>query len=99
MQFGTTNAPAEVQSYINNAIREALNDFASAYLNDVLRYSDSDEEQVGHNKWIMQMLLEAGLYLNPEKCDIQMEKGRYLWLIIWTKGISMDEDKVETVRN
>jgi len=99
MQFGTTNAPADFQGYINNTIREALDDFASAYLDDILIYSDSEEEHVGHVKWIMQRLLEAGLYLKPEKCEFHKEKVRYLGLIISTKGISMDEDKVETVRN
>jgi len=54
MQFGTTNALADFQGYINNAIREALDDFASAYLDDVLIYSDSEEEHVSHVKWIMQ---------------------------------------------
>ena len=47
----------------------------------------------------MQQLLEAGLYLKPEKCEFHKETVRYLGLIISTKGISMDELKVETVRN
>jgi len=99
MQFGTTNAPADFQGYINTAIREALDDFASAYLDDVLIYSDFTEEHVGHVNWIMQRLLEAGLYLKPEKCEFHKETVRYLGLIISTNGISMDEDKVETVGN
>ena len=97
MQFGTTNAPADFQGYINNIIREALDDFASAYLDDVLIYSDSEEQHVGHVKWIMQRLLEAGLYLKPEKCEFHKVTVRYLGLVISTKGISIDEDKVETV--
>ena len=96
MQFGTTNAPADFQGYINNAIREALDDFASAYWDEVLIYSDSKEEHVGHVKWIMQWLLDAGLYLKPEKCEFHKKTVRYLGLIISTKGISMEEDKVET---
>jgi hypothetical protein len=48
MQFGTTNASADFQAYINNAIREALDDFASVYLDDVLIYSDSEKDHVGH---------------------------------------------------
>jgi len=99
MQFGTTSAPADFQGYINNAIREALDDFTSAYLDDVLIYSDSEEEHVGHVKWIMQRLLEAGLYLKPEKSEVHKETVKYLGLIISTKGISLDEDKVQTVRN
>ena len=99
MQFGTTNAPADFQGYINNAIREALDDFASVYLDDVLIHSNSEEEHVGHVKWIMQRLLKAGLYLKPEKCEFHRETVRYLGLIISTKGISMDENKVETLQN
>jgi hypothetical protein len=99
MQFGTTNAPTDFQGYINNAIREALDDFAAAYLDDVLIYSDSEEEHIGHVKWIVQSLLKAGLYLKPEKCKFHKETVRYLDLIISTKGISIDEDNVETVRN
>jgi len=99
MEVGTTNAPGDFQGYINNAIREALDDFASAYLDDALIYSDSEEEHVGHVKWIMQLLLEAGLYLKPEKCEFHKETVRYLELIISTKGISMDENSVGTVRN
>jgi hypothetical protein len=44
-------------------------------------------------------LLETGLYLKPEKCEFHKGTVRYLGLIISTKGISMDEDKIETVRN
>jgi len=73
MQFGTTTAPAHFQGYINNAIREALDDFASAFLDDVLLYSDFEEEHVRHVKWIMQRLLEAGLYLKPEKWEFHKE--------------------------
>jgi hypothetical protein len=54
MEFGTTNAPADFQGYNNNVIREALDDFASAYLDDVLIYRNSEEEHVRHVKWIMQ---------------------------------------------
>jgi len=47
----------------------------------------------------MQRLLEAELYLKLEKCKFHKETIRYLGLIISTKGISMDEDKVDTVQN
>ena len=76
-----------------------MDEFASAYLDDILIYSNSEEEHEGHVKWIMQWLLDAGLYLKPEKCEFHKGAVKYLGLIISTKGISMDEDKVETIRN
>jgi len=60
LKFRATNAHADIPSCINHAIREAINDFASAYLNDVLIYSDSEEEHIEHVKWIMQHLFKAG---------------------------------------
>jgi hypothetical protein len=47
----------------------------------------------------MERLLKAGLYLKPEKCEFHKETVKYLGLIISTKGVSMDPDKIETVRN
>ena len=67
MQFRTTNTPADFQGYIDNAIREALDDVALAYLDNVLIYSKSEDEHVGHIKWVLQWLLKAGLYLKPKK--------------------------------
>ena len=61
MQFGTTHATADFQGYINHTIREAVNDIASAYRDDILIYSDSEDEHVDHVKWVMQSLLEASL--------------------------------------
>jgi len=98
-QFGTTNAPGDFQCHINYAIREAFDEFSSAYLDDDLINSHLEEAHEGHFKWIMQRLLDAGLYLKPEKCEFHKDTVKYLGLIISTKGISMDEDEVETVRS
>jgi len=99
MQFRTTNAAANFQRYITNTIREALDDFVLADLDDILIYSNLEEEHEEHIKWVMQHLLEVGFYLKPNKCEFHKETIRYLGLIISTTGILMDENKVETVRN
>jgi len=76
-----------------------LDDFASAYPDDFQIYSDSEEEHVSHVKWIIQRLLEAGMYLKPEKCEFHKETVRYLGLIILKKWIPIDKDKVEILWN
>jgi hypothetical protein len=99
MQFGTTNAPAEFHGSIHNMTKEALDDFASANFNDILIYTNSEEEHEQHFRYLMEHLLDAGLYLKPEKWEFHQENMRYLGLVISTNGISMDEDKINTVRN
>ena len=43
MPFGLTNAPASFQNFINNALQAFLDRFATAYLDDILIYSDTLE--------------------------------------------------------
>jgi len=78
---------------------EAMDDFALAYLDDILIYSNSEEKHGEHVRWVIRCLLEAGLDWKPEKCEFHKQTVRYLGLIISTQGISLDEDKVETVSN
>jgi len=44
LPFGLTNGPATYQRYINNVLFDYLDDFYTAYLNDILIYSDNELE-------------------------------------------------------
>ena len=54
------------------------------YLDDILIYSASKEEHVGHGKSIKQQSLGARLSLKPGRCECHKETVRYLGLIIST---------------
>jgi hypothetical protein len=73
IQFETTNAPADFQGYINNTIQEDMDIFASADLDDILIYSDTMEKHEQPVKWILERLLQAGLYLKLEKCKFHKD--------------------------
>lgn len=62
--FGLVNAPASFQRYINEHLREHLDLDVTAYVDDILAYTDGSEE--GHWKTvrsILRKLDKAGLYL------------------------------------
>ncbi|KAL6159042.1 hypothetical protein ACJBU6_03135 [Exserohilum turcicum] len=64
MPFGLTNAPATFQSVINKALHEYLGIFVTAYLDDVLVYTNGTlEEHVEHVKKVLRKLKEYKLYL------------------------------------
>ena len=53
MLFGLCNEPASFQNYINNTLREYLDDFCTVYLDDILIYSDNEAEHEIHIKCVL----------------------------------------------
>ena len=99
MPFGLCNAPGTFQSYINETLREYLDNFCTAYLDDILIFSENEEEHSDHVLKILRRLRERGLYLDIDKCEFDVKETRYLGFIITTEGIKMDPEKVKAVQN
>jgi len=53
MQFKFTNAPAMFQRRINSVLREHLDEFIMAYLNDIIIYLDSKEKYKKYVEWVL----------------------------------------------
>lgn len=98
MPFGLTGAPATFQRFINNTLRQYLDQFCSAYLDDILIYSKTKEEHLEHVRKVLLQLREAGLFAKISKCEFFVRKTKFLGLIVGEDGIQMDPDKVKTVR-
>ena len=95
MPFGLCNAPATFQSYINDALRDFLDDFCVAYLDDVLIYTDgTHEEHVQHVRQVLQRLLDHGLYAKLEKCEFHVRETKFLGFIISPDDIAMDPERI-----
>ena len=99
MPFGLTNAPATFQAYINETLSAYLDRFCSAFLDDTIVYSETYEEHVIHVRQVLQQLSDAGLHLNPKKCEFHRTETTYLGLVIGRNGIRMQPEKIETVQN
>ena len=61
MPFGLTGGPASWQRFINDLLWEYLNDFCTAYLDDILIYSTSMKEHCQHVRKVLTKLREAGI--------------------------------------
>jgi hypothetical protein len=97
MLFGLTNAPAMFQHFINDVLRPFLDDFVTAYLNNILLYSDTMVEHRLHVRRVLEKVSEVELHLRTDKCKFHREKVSYLGLIISRDGVSMDPKKVEAI--
>ena len=52
-----------------------------------------------HVRQVLQRLSDAGLHLNPKKCEFHSTETTYLGLVIGRDGIRMQPEKVDAVKN
>jgi hypothetical protein len=90
--------PTSVQHFINDILRPYLDIFVTAYLDDILIYSNNLEEHKKYVLKVLKALSEAGLHLKPEKCEFDPQEVKYLGFIILTSGTKMDLVKVATIQ-
>ena len=99
MPFSLHGAPATFQHFINDILSEHLNIFVSAYIDDLLIYSNSLREHKEHVCKILGILRENGLQVNIKKCEFHIKEVLYLGIIVGRYGIKMDPVKVATIKN
>ena len=84
--FGLAQAPAYLQLLMNEVL-EGLN-FAMTYLDDIIIFSNSEEEHLLHLEEVFRRLKEAGLKMKRSKCDFFKSQIHYLGHLISENGIS-----------
>jgi predicted aspartyl protease len=99
--FGMANAPSTFQRYVNWVLREFLDDFASAYLDDIIIFTDGSRDlHHEHVRKVLDRLKEAGLQLELKKCEFDVQRTKYLGFIIEAgKGVSMDPEKIAAIQD
>jgi hypothetical protein len=99
MPFGLTNAPATFQSYIHNALKGLINDFVIVYLDNILIYSQSEEEHIKHVKQVLQRLRDHRLYAKVSKCSFHQQKIKFLGYVVDNQGTSIDTEQTKIIQD
>lgn len=97
MPFGLTNAPASFQHLMNHNFHDMLDKFVIIYLDDILIYSNNEEEHIEHVKQVLQRLREVGLYAKAEKCEFHTTSVEFLGFVVTPDGIKMDDKKIQSI--
>jgi hypothetical protein len=97
MSFGLTNALAYFMYMMDKVFMEYLDKFVVVFIDDVLVYSGSEEENEGHLHLVLQKLRDHKLYTKLSKCVFWLKQVAFLGHVISKGGISMDPSKVQDV--
>ena len=97
MPFGLMNGPATFQRLMNDIFMDMLDEYVTAFVDDLLIYSANEVEHELHVKAVLTCLRAAGLQASLHKCEFHVTRTKYLGFIVTTKGIEVDPDKVAAV--
>jgi hypothetical protein len=99
MSFGLMNAPAFFMNLMNSVFIDYLDKFVVVFIDDILIYSQSEEEHVDHLKMVLQRLREHQLFAKLSKCKFWINEVLLLGHIINKDGLAVDPKKVADILN
>src|SRR6185295_7203012 len=69
MPFGLMNAPTTFQRLMDQVFYDVTWKFVLVYMDDIIIFSQTINDHRQHLEQVFQLLIEARLKLNPDKCD------------------------------
>ena len=84
---------------MDQIFREQLGQFIVIFLDDILVYNRTMQDDIDHVCRTLQMLWQHQLYAKVSKCAFLRHPVGYLGHVVTTKGIAPDQAKVQVVRN
>jgi Reverse transcriptase (RNA-dependent DNA polymerase) len=97
LPFGPTNGPAAFQRRIMMVLEEHLDTFVIVYLDNVLIYSNDEEEHEKQIKQVLRKLDKASMILNIEKCQFFGQEVKFLGRILSAEGLCRDPRNISKI--
>jgi hypothetical protein len=99
MFFGLTNVSAFFMYLMNNVFMDYMDKFVVVFIDDILIYTQSEEEHVKHLKMVLQRMQEHHLYAKLSKCQFWIHEVLFFGHIINRDELVMDPKKVADISN
>ena len=97
MPFGLANAPAEFQRTMQALLGDMLGKFVMVYLDDIVVFSQSEEEHEEHMNQVFDALEENGLKRKSSKCTFIAPWVELLGYVVSANGITCNPAKTEAI--
>ena len=97
MSWGLTNAPAVFQRFMNHVLRDFIDKGVIVYIDDILIYSDTEEEHTELVTKVLEALMLAGLCVELEKMAFHVQKVEFLGYVIGAEGVMMSEEVIKQI--
>ena len=98
MPFGLCNAPSTFERLMENIMAGLQWESLLIYLDDVIVFGKTIEEELNRLKRVFQKLRQANLKLKPKKCVLFQKSVLYLGHVVSREGIATDPEKIRVIQ-
>ena len=99
LPMGLCNAPGTFMQMMNETFRDMLDKSVLCFLDDILIYSQTEEEHVRQVRAVLERLRANKLYGKLSKCSFMQREVEFLGHHIGADGLRMSPDKVGAVKS
>jgi hypothetical protein len=92
MSFGLTNAPAHFMYLMNSVFMPKLTSSWWCFIDDILVYSENEEDHAEHLRIVLTRLREHQLYAKFSKCEFWLREVPFLGHVLSDGGIMVKKD-------
>ena len=82
---------------MNSVFMPELDKFVVVFIDDILVYSENEQDHAEHLRIVLTRLQEHQLYAKFRKCEFWLKKVPFLGHILSDEGIAVDPSKVQEV--
>ena len=97
MPFELTNAPTAFMNLMHRVFQPYLYQFVVVFVNDILIYSQSEEEHEDHLWIVLHALRDHQLYAKFNKCEFWLIEVKFLGHFVSASGVLVNLKKVAVV--
>ena len=90
MPFGLTNSPTIFMDLMNRVCKPYLHKFVVVFIDDILVYSRTKEENGQHLRVTLEHLRKEKLYEEFSKCEFWIREVHFLGHVVSSRGIHID---------
>nr|KYP30953.1 Retrovirus-related Pol polyprotein from transposon 17.6 [Cajanus cajan]KYP35465.1 Retrovirus-related Pol polyprotein from transposon 17.6 [Cajanus cajan] len=84
---------------MNHILRDCIGKFVVVYFDDILVYSKTFDEHLGHLRQVLIILRENHLYANFEKCTFCKDQVNFLGFIVGKERVHVESEKIKAIQD